>query len=165
MDALTAAVVETGRHAAGKDWGQPPQLYALAKRAVLDPLSPGLPPEVRDASEDSLIPIEQDALPEGQPADVLASVHWPNEVAGCALVTEVIMLPQDARKDAPDGQAATEKWATDHPKGHKARLTVGVLRDGRYACCLQLHGEEELVIGESLSDATDDVVAALLGTF
>jgi hypothetical protein len=154
MDALTAAVVETARHTAGDGWGKPPRLYALAERGELTRLGADLPEQVRSAPEDSLIPLEQDPLPEGEPVEVLATIHWPAEVAGCVLVTEVTVLPGNG------------DWTSGYPGGRKARLTVGVLRESeeeaRYACCLRLDGDDALRVGPDLAD---DLVTALLSTF
>ena len=65
-DELTRAVVETGRYAARKDWGQPPRLFALAKKAALTSMEPYLPAGVGDASAGSLIPDRTDPLPGGR---------------------------------------------------------------------------------------------------
>lgn len=162
MDELTSAVVETGRAVAGQEWGQPPKLYALAWKSELSPLGPHLPPGVAAAPDGALIPVEQDPLPEGEPAEVLASIRWPDRTAGCALVTELLVLPPEEEQKAPAEPAEAERWAPGRPGVRQGRLTVGVLRDGRYACCLQLRDEKELVIG---NDLADDVVTALLGTF
>lgn len=149
LDELNSAVVGTARHAASPDWGQPPRLYALTKKSRLSFLPQKvLPPEVAEAGPDSLIPIEQDALPQGDPAQVLTTIHWPPEVDGCVLVSELVIVPTDAR--------ATASRETE------GRLTVGVLRGGQYACCLQLRGQDDLLVGDDLAQ---DVVAALLGTF
>ena len=149
LDELTSAVVGTARHAASPDWGQPPRLYALTKKSRLSFLPREvLPPEVADVGPDSLIPIEQDALPEGDPAQVLTTIHWPPDVDGCVLVSELVIGPTDAQETAP--------------REMEGRLTVGVLRGGQYACCLQLRGRNDLLIGDDLAP---DVVAALLGTF
>ena len=155
MDALTAAAVETARHTADDAWGKAPRLYALAEKAELTRLGvDDLPEQVRSAPEDALIPLEQDPLPLGEPIEVLATIHWPAEVAGCVLVTEVKVLP------------GSESWAAEYPGGRRARLTVGVLRESeeeaRYACCLLLDGDDVLRVGPDLAD---DLVTALLGTF
>jgi hypothetical protein len=143
---LVSAVIEAARHAAGGEWGQPPRLYALAERAAIGSLGESLPLRVNSADPDALIPIEQDLLPEGDPDEVLARIRWPADVAGCVLVTEIAI---DADKDAA---------AADRRQG---RLTLGVLRGGEYVCCLQLCGDDELIIG---ADLADDLVTALLST-
>lgn len=163
MDALTAAVVETARHTADDDWGLRPRLYALAERTELTRLGVGLPEQVSRAPAGTLIPIEQDELPEGPPFEVLASIHWPSEVAGCILVAEVTVLPPITGDTVP--ALGDDPWAADRPDGRKARLTVGVLREtdqaAHYACCLRLEGDDDLRVGPDLAD---DLVTALLGT-
>ena len=165
MDALTTAVVETARHMADDGWGLPPRIYALAERAAVTALGIDLPEQVRSAPDIALIPIEQDQLPEGEPVEVLASIHWPEEVAGCVLVTEVTVMPPDSKVTGLSPEDETQ-WAAAYPDGRKARLTVGVLRQSdrqaHYACCLQMDGDDALRVGRDLAD---DLVTALLGTF
>jgi hypothetical protein len=153
MDELTAAVVETARSAADL-WDQPPRLYALARRSDLDDLEDRMPARAKDAPAGTLIPIAQDHLPNGDPAKVLARIHWPPIVPGCVLVTEVrIALPGA-------GDQSPEEY-----QGRQARLCVGVLREtdqaAQHACCLQQRGVDELIVGPDLAD---DLVTALLGT-
>ena len=153
MTELTAAVVETARFAADQ-WDQPPRLYALARRSDLDGLEDRMPARAKDASAGMLIPIAQDPLPRGDPAEVLARIQWPPAVPGCVLVTEVrIAFPGTGDQPAEEAQ------------GKQARLCIGVLREkdqtAQHACCLQERGIDELIIGPDLAD---DLVAALLGT-
>jgi hypothetical protein len=149
---LACAVVEAARHVAGGEWGQAPRLYALATRAALDGLGESLPESVLSAPEDALIPVEQDPLADGDPADALAAIRWPADVAGCVLVTETVI-------DA--GLVADADAGGTGPAGAAGRLAVGVLRDGTHACCLQLRGADELIVRPGLAD---DLVTALLGT-
>jgi hypothetical protein len=90
------------------------------------------------------------------------SIHWPEEVEGCVLVTEIVVLPPNAEEEMPAEATAAEQWAAAYPGSREAQLTVGVLRDGHCACCLQLRGEEDLTVRNDLGD---DLVAALLDTF
>jgi hypothetical protein len=170
MDSLTAAVVGAECHAADKGWGRPPQLYALAREPEPVSSDQELAGELGDPPQDSLIPIPQDPLPQGEPAEVLATIHWADEVVGCVLVTELVVLPPETATDAPPEQAAAEQWAAGCPDRREARLAVGVLRDGRHTCCLQLRGDDEEVGSDDTEvfvgpDLADDLVAALLGTF
>ena len=162
FDALTNAVLGVLCHADAKGWGRAPQLYALVRQPSL--VSVGQPSRtgLMHEPEGGLVPYEQDPLPEGEPADVLATIHWPEEVEGCVLVTELVVLPPGAADDAPRDQAAAEQWAEGRADRRKARLAVGVLRGGQYTCCLQLRGKDELLVS---TDLADDLVAALLGTF
>jgi hypothetical protein len=161
-DELTSAVVETARHSAPEPWDQPPRLYALVRRAALASFDEHLPAGIKDAQPGSLIPIEQDPLPEGEPAEVLAGIRWPEEVVGCVLVTGVVI--PDPGPDASSDAAAGKHAAAGRPEQRQGRLTVGILREptDRYKCCLQLQGEEDLIIHEDLAD---ELVTALLGTF
>jgi hypothetical protein len=163
LDELTDGVVEAARYAARHDWDRPPILYAFARKNALAFLGNDLPPAAQLAPGSALIPIEQDPLPEGEPMEVLAGIHWPDDVEGCALVTEIILMPSDIGSQARQllaGQPA------GHYPGRQARLAVGVLRDGKYASCLQVRGEADLLVGDKLTDdlAIDDLVTALLGT-
>jgi hypothetical protein len=153
-DELTCAVVETARYAARNSWGRPPQLFALARKETLASIEPDLPEGARGALPGSLIAIEQDPLPTGEPAAVVASIHWPEEVAGCVLVTEIVVLPSDDEK--------MPRQPADHAGGRDGRLTVGVLRNGDYASCLELRGGQDLLVNNELAG---DVVTALLDTF
>ncbi len=85
-------------------------------------------------------------LPEGDPEEVLASIRWPDDVVGCVLVTGLHVDADDPGADAV---------------GRQGRLTVGVMRDGDHACCLQLEGEDDLIVARDLAD---DLVTVLLGT-
>lgn len=162
MDVLTSAVVQTAQHEAVSDWDGLPRLYALVKRAALDPLSQDAPEQVRAASAEALIPIEQ-APPEGELAEFLAGIHWPTEVAGCVLVTEVRVVPAAGEDKTPLSVPGTGQ--AGQPATRQARLTVGVVRENeraaRHMCCLQFPGGEDLLMGPDLAD---DLVKALIGT-
>lgn len=162
MDPLVFAMLEAESHMARKGWGLPPQLYALAGKASLIAADQELAAEVRAARADALVPVEQEPLPAGEPMEVLASIHWPEEVVGCVLVTELIVLPPRAEEQAPDDPVAAEQWASTHPDGRQARLAVGVSRNGEYTCGLRIKGEDSVQVG---TDIADDIVTALLGTF
>jgi hypothetical protein len=163
LDELTRAVVETASYAARHDWDRTPMLYAFARKDALAFLGNDLPVAAQQASGSALIPIEQDPLPEGEPTEVLAGIYWPDDVEGCALVTEIILLPSDTEREARQLSAGQPAAST----GRQARLTVGVVRDGgKYACCLQVRGETDLLVADKLTEdlAIDDLVALLLGT-
>ncbi len=161
MDALASAVIDVERYAAAKGWEQPPQLYALTRKKTIRDPTPEVAAVLQGKRDDALIPIEQDRPIPGDPDKVLATIGWSEEVEGCVLVTELFVLPPDAEKEAPGEPAAAERWAASRPDRGKARLAVGVLRDGSYTCCLQLKNEEELIVAPDLAD---DLVAALFAT-
>jgi hypothetical protein len=155
-------VIDVSRHAARQEWAGRPVLYALVSREALAAADAELPPEVWQAPAGSLIPLEQEPLEYGEPDQVLARIKWPDEVAGCVLVTDVVALPEAVKRDPPSELALAEDWARTHAEGHQAQLAVGVLRDGHYMCGLWRLGEQEI---EVRPDLADDLIAALLGTF
>jgi hypothetical protein len=159
---LALAVLEAESNRDRDGWGKPPQLYALVGKAAVIADYPELDAEIREAPEDSLIPIKQAPLPAGEPLEVLASVHWPDAVTGCVLVTELVVLPAEAEGEEPPDPGKVEQWARDHPGNRPARLAVGVSRDGDYTCILRLQGDDSVQFDPRLAD---DLVTALLETF
>jgi hypothetical protein len=158
---LALAVLEAESSRALDGWGKPPQLYALVAKAVLR-TDPELAARIEAAPEGSLIPVKQDPLPAGEPLEVLAGVHWPDNVTGCVLVSELVVLPPETAGQAPHDPAQLEQWASRQPGHRPARLAVGVSRNGDYACILRLKDENSVQFDPRLAD---DLVAALLGTF
>ena len=164
---LQETLVEIERHVSGSGWDQPPQLFALARTVELMVREPdlaarlGLDPD--RVPSGGLTPVEQDALPNGPLDEALAQVGWPPEVAGCALVQEVVMLPPEVEQSMPR-HADVVEWAGDHPERREARLGVAVLRDGSRACTVRLRGEQEdeLLVGPDLAPALADALAATL---
>ena len=164
---LLQTLVEIERHVADSGWDQTPLLFALARTSDLVVREPafaaqlGIGPE--ELPDDALTPVEQDALPDGPLDESLAQIAWPDEVAGCALVQEVVMLPPEAEEGMPR-HADVVDWAGSHPERREARLAVAVLRDGTRACTLRLRGyeEDELLVGPDLAPALADALAATL---
>jgi len=159
---LALAVLEAESNRDHDGWGKPAQLYALVGKDTVIADYPELNAEIREAPEDSLIPIKQEPLPVGEPLEVLASVHWPDAVTGCVLVTELIVLPPEAEGEVPPDPDKVEQWARAQPGGRPARLAVGVSRDGDYTCILRLQGDDTAQFDPRLAD---DLVTALLATF
>ena len=162
MDSLVLAMLEAESHVDRKAWGKPPHLYALT--ATTSPIAADheLPAEIRDARPGALIPVEQEPLPEGDLIEALANIHWPEDVVGCVLVTELTALPPKGEEDAPIDPAAGEQWSSTRPDGRPARLAVGVCRNGAYTCGFRIKGEDDVQVG---TERADDLVTALLGTF
>ncbi|KXO88416.1 hypothetical protein AXK57_03555 [Tsukamurella pulmonis] len=139
-------------------WGQPPQLFGLVPTSLLATSQPDWADVLDDGA--SLTVIEQEPLP-GDPRGgsaeldhVLATTTWPEEVVGCALVQEIIVLPPAAEADldgalephladvdAADraGRAAAES----HPERRTARMVAAVLRDGHRITLLTLQPEDD----------------------
>ena len=163
---LQETLVEIERHVAQSGWDQPPQIFALARTnelAVREPTlaaSLGLDPERTPSG--GLTPVEQGPLPDGPVDESLEQIGWPAEVAGCALVQEIMMLPPSAEQAMPAGASALD-WVAGHPKRQEARLAVAVLRDGSRACAIRVRGpnEADLLVG---ADLAPNLTAALLAT-
>ena len=178
-DHLTSVMTEIEQYVAASGWDQKPRLFALVDTADLVRREPamaarlGLEDAEADAVAGSLTPVEQDGL-EDQPLDeLLARIGWPPEVAGCAVVDEVLVLPPGAEAEAPEGldDDAAAAWVAEHPSRREVRLAVGVLRDGSRMATLRLRADgatvkdgfaDDIVVGPDLAPALAD---ALLETF
>jgi hypothetical protein len=98
----------------------------------------------------SLTPVEQDQLAPEQPLEqVLESIVWPPEVAGCAAVVERLVLPPNADGQLPEDPAAAEEFAREHPDRQEVRIVAGATRHGSTYCALRLraHDDDQSVVG------------------
>ncbi|WP_158886410.1 PPA1309 family protein [Amycolatopsis anabasis] len=140
---VAALAREVEEFVASGGWDQPPQLFALVPTEALIREQPELAEQLGDAGP--LTPVAQEALPEGDLAEALATIAWPDAVAGCALAQEIIVLPPDAEAELPDeGAGDAERLrqaAADHPRRTEARLVAAVLRDGQGACVMRLRAQ------------------------
>lgn len=170
---LEAVAAEIEGFVGQSGWDVGPTLFALVPTRLLaaDPAAAAALGELAgedpaEISAESITPIAQEELPDGPLDDVLAQIGWPEEVLGCALSQEIVMLPPSAEPeldDLPVESAAAA--ALDHPDRREARLVVAVLRDGRSAGILRLRGTAET--GEDLltgPDLAPNLVAALSAT-
>ncbi|WP_459751455.1 PPA1309 family protein [Streptomyces sennicomposti] len=166
---LTRAVLKIDEYASGLGWDQPARLFALVDTARLRTQEPALAAQLglEDEQETSgLTPIEQDEIPSGRPLDeFLATIAWPDAVAGCALTVERLMLPPSAEAQVPQGlnEAKLAEWVAAHPERQEVRMTVAVLRDGARESALRLREKDsstEVLTGSSLVPGLADALAA-----
>jgi hypothetical protein len=171
---LTQAVLELDEYAAGLGWDQPNKLFALVDTDQLRAQEPELAGQLGfdDTRKPStaLTPVEQDELPTGAPLDeFLATIAWPEAVAGCAMTVERLMLPPSAEDAVPEElqrEGAEEKladWVAEHPERQEVRLTVAVLRDGSRESALRLRAKDsatEVLTGAGLVPALAEALAA-----
>ncbi len=152
-------------------WDQPPQLFALVPTAALLDEQPELAGQLDRANP--LTPVAQEALPDGDLAEALSRIAWPEIVTGCALAQEIIVLPPDAESELPDVAEADadrlRKAAADHPRRTEARLVAAILRDGEGACVMRLRGlsqDEEEQLDEIIEspDLAPNLLEALKRT-
>ncbi|MBD0422322.1 PPA1309 family protein [Streptomyces sp. NPDC052309] len=168
---LTRAVLEIDEYVSGLGWDQPARLFALVDTARLRAEQPtladrlGLPDEPEASG---LTPIEQDEIPTDQPLDeFLATIAWPDAVAGCALAVERLMLPPSAEAQVPGGldEAKLAQWVAEHPDRQEVRMTVAVLRDGARESALRLREKDSPTEVLTGSDLVPGLAEALTATF
>lgn len=165
LDGVTA---EIESYVSARGWDHGATLFALVETSTLvnDPdTAATLGLAGAEAADGSLTPVEQDELPAPDLDDALAQIAWPDEVVGCAVSQEIVLLPPDAEQDLPEGDEAVA-IALAHPDRREARLVVSVRRDGRSSGILRLRGldgeGDEVLYGSSLAA---NLVAALHATF
>lgn len=166
---LTAAVTEIEQHAAARGWDQPPRLYALVRTAELLRQDPALGRQLGlpdDPAPESLTPVEQDPLPAEEPLDeVLSRIAWPDEVHGCALVVERLMLPPSAEDELPEPEEEdVGQWAAQRADREDVRLVVGVLRDGTRESALRMRSHDSAANVLSGADLVPGLAEALATT-
>jgi hypothetical protein len=155
--ALAEVVREVEAHASRAGWDQPAQLFALVETTDLLQREPQLADLLGvDAQDQGLTPVEQETTSESLD-ELLASIVWPPEVAGCAVVVEAMTVPTDAEQVPADAEAAAE-YAAAHPEREEARIVAGALRSGETFCAIRqrAHDEDDMVL------AGADLVPALL---
>jgi hypothetical protein len=162
---LEEVVLDLERHSAQEGWDAAPKLYALVQSAELRKAEPDLAEELGlPEGADTLAALEQPALPEeGGVEDALATIAWPDTVAGCALVIERVVLPPEAEEEIPEDEAEAAQWAAEHPKREDVRMVVGVLRDGTRHSALRLRrhdADDEVLVGPDLVPALAEALSA-----
>lgn len=167
---LLDAVREIETYAADAGWDRPPRLFALADTTTLLAREPALADAlgVDPAAAPPLTPVEQDSLPTDRPLeDLLATIGWPPDVAGCAVVVERLVLPPQAEADLPSepGDAAgLHAAAATHHDRQDVRIVVGVLRDGRRECAVRLRSHDTAADVLTGTDLVPTLADALLAT-
>ncbi|MER8008893.1 PPA1309 family protein [Streptomyces sp. NPDC094149] len=166
---LTRAVLEIDEYASGLGWDQPARLFALVDTARLRAQEPALAAQLgleEEQESAGLTPIEQDEIPAGNPLDeFLATIAWPDAVAGCALTVERLMLPPSAEAAVPEGlnEKKLAQWVAEHPDRQEVRMTVAVLRDGTRESALRLREKDtptEVLTGRDLVPGLAEALSA-----
>ncbi len=171
---LAAAVAEVEEFAAAAGWDKAPQMFALVRTSELLATQPGLSATLADAGV--FTPIAQDVLPAGDLSEALSQISWPDEVGGCVLVQEIVVLPPSAVDPAvnlPNGDAGhpghdveiSAEQAAAHPDRAEARLAAGVLRGVKGgACVLRVRGKDDDTPLRG-ADLAPNLLRALQATF
>jgi hypothetical protein len=156
-NALADVVREVEVHAARAGWDRPAQLFALVETAELLEREPHLAELLEvDAQAGGLTPVEQETTSESL-EELLASILWPPEVSGCAVVVEAMTVPPGGDEVPQDAESAAE-YAAAHPDRQEARIVAGALRGGESYCAIRqrAHDEDDMVL------TGPDLVPALL---
>jgi len=173
---LTSVITEIEQYVAADGWDQQARLFALVDTTDLLRREPAMAArlglEGADSEPAGLTPVEQDGLEDVPLDELLAQIGWPAEVAGCAVVHEVLVLPPGADAEAPDDPEEATAWAATRPDRREVRMAVGVLRDGSRMAALRLRYDgatpaldgaaDEIVVG---ADLAPGLANALLETF
>jgi hypothetical protein len=169
---LAAAVAEVEEFAGTAGWDAAPQMFALVRTTDLLAAQPELAATLSDAGV--FTPIAQDVLPAVDLSEALSQISWPDEVAGCVLVQEIVVLPPSAITPAgPDGELVHERndveitaeQAAAHPDRAEARLVGGVLRGIKGgACLLRVRGQDDATPLRG-ADLAPNLLAVLQATF
>jgi hypothetical protein len=165
MTRLEEIVRDLERHAASTGWDAAPRLYALVDAQELNRGEPELARQLGVADEPGgIAALEQPDLPVDRSIeDALHGIEWPDQVSGCVLILERILLPEGAEEDLPDEDPVG--WAARHPGREDVRLVVGVLRDGSRHSAMRLRGhdsDDEVLTGTALAPGLADALASTL---
>jgi hypothetical protein len=170
---LAAAVAEVEEFVGTAGWDKAPQMFALVRTSDLLATQPGLAATLSDAGV--FTPIAQEVLPAGDLSEALSQISWPDEVGGCVLVQEIVVLPPSAvERAAPAADNGkhqrndveiTAEQAAAHPERAEARLAAGVLRGQQGgACLLRVRGKEDATPLRG-ADLAPNLLSALQATF
>ncbi len=167
-DPLTLAALDTERHVARAGWDQPVRLFALVPTEELVGREPHLAAGLatHDAAAGALSAVEQDDLPEADGVEeLLARIAWPEQVAGCALALERVVLPPEAERDLPDDPADALRAVAEHPDRADVRLLVAVTRDGAARCLLRQRAhdaDDRVALGDDIAPGLVHALRATL---
>ena len=170
--ALAQAVHDIETNVAQLGWDRPSTIYALVpSRTLLDDPA-GLPDELRQqlTAQVSSLPhhltaVLQDSVPGQSAEESLASMCWPDAVAGMAIALERVSVPPAAEKDAPSDPDAALSYFSTHPDREEIRIVAGALRTGQTWCAIRSRRlDEDSKVAEA-SDLVPELTDALLHTF
>lgn len=165
QSSLATAIREIEQFVGAAGWDQPSQVFALVPTEHLLVAEPGLADQLDDPS--GLTPIAQESLPAEDLGEALARISWPEQVVGCALVQEIVVLPPEAEAELPADAEQARQLAAEHPDRQEARLVAGVLRGEAEACLMRLRRPDDDTAGDLVEDRTlaPNLLRALRETF
>lgn len=165
---LLDCVREIDRFAAKDGWDRPARLFALARTEALLAAEPSLAAAlgIDPDTATELTPVEQEALPDDAALEqFLGTLAWPDDVVGCALVVERVVLPTKAEAELLQDTENLVDRAAAHADRQDVRMVVAVLRDGSRECAIRLRAHDNELEVLSGPDLVPTLADALLATF
>lgn len=158
---LSAALVEIEHFVAGFGWDQPSRLFALVPTAELLEAEPTLRDQLVVNTPDQLSSVEQDDFHPGSDLlEGLATIGWPDSVAGAAITTERTFLPADIEDEIPDDPQLAAEFVAGHPRHEEIRVVIGVMRNGiHYGVARLASNPDDLLAGDELVPALSNALA------
>ena len=164
---LRQVALEIEAHVAEAGWDQAPRLYALVPTADLLAREPELAAKlgISDGVRHNVFTsIEQESLPQDVSLeDALAQMMWPEQVVGCAVAIERIMLPPEVEDNLPADPDALLDVVASHPERQEVRLVAAVTRDGTVHSAVRARTPEDSVLLEG-PDLVPGLIAQLQQT-
>lgn len=165
---LIEVVWELERHAAAEGWDRPARLYALVESRTFAAQQPQLAEQMGLTAPEAagtLVPIEQDQVdPRVEVEDVLTGIGWPDDVGGCAVVVERLVLPPEADADIPEDPEQARRFAAEHPAREEVRITAAAMRDGSTYCCLRMRAHDDEMSVLTGVDLVPELLELVTGT-
>lgn len=156
---LAHVAAEIEQHVAREGWDQPTRLFAIVRTSDVRATNPEL--VLHDAHV--YTSVEQDLS--DSPSDLeelLATVAWPADVIGAAVVVERLVLPSGAESDLADDESVAIA-AAEHPERHDVRMVGVVLRTGAAVNALRFKSHDDdasVAIAADLVPQLNDAVRA-----
>jgi len=164
---LRQVALEIEAHVSEAGWDQAPRVYALVPTADLLAQEPELATKLGldgDAPMGVFTSIEQESLPADRTLEEsLAEMMWPDQVVGCAVVIERIMLPPEVEDELPDDADELLDFVASHPARQEVRLVAAVTRDGTVHSAVRARTPEDSVLLEG-PDLVPGLIAQLQQT-
>lgn len=163
---LEALIREVEDHVASAGWDQPVRLFALVPTVSLLAANPELADGLGISSEMPLTSVEQEIEDALELDELLATIAWPEDVAGVIVVLERIVLPPSAESDLPaTDESALVQAAADHPERRDVRIVSAVLRTGENLNALRHRTHDSADAVAVAPDLVSRLNAAVASTF
>ena len=163
---LEPLIREVEDHVASAGWDQPVRLFALVPTATLLSANPGIASELGITADMPLTSVEQEIEDSLELDELLATIAWPEDVAGAVVALERIVLPPSAESDLPAASdSALVQAASDHTDRRDVRIVSAVLRTGQNLNALRYRTHDSADAVAVAPDLVTRLNDALASTF